>query len=253
MEEIEVVKKRINQTIWTLAFLLLLGVFVYSANYLFSHYLSRQQAQDEHDEMISIAYSVEQESGSPINFEELAMINEDIVGWIVIEGTNIDYPVVHGKDNEMYLHTTFFGTNNPSGSIFMDMRNTPHFSDAHTMVYGHHMRNDTMFASLTKFQEQSFFDDYSTFTIYTPEGKNRYEIFSAYVVSAYGDTYRNAFTTGEKFDTYLQYITGLSEVNTGITPISTDKIVTLSTCEYQFDDARMIVHGRLIGNDQNLN
>lgn len=246
MEEQKVLKKRVKQAIWLLIFSLSLGVFIYSGHHLLSHHLSRQEARNEHEKIMNIAYSMEQESTNPINFEELVIINEDIVGWIVVEGTNINYPIVQGEDNEKYLHTTFFGTNNPSGAIFMDKRNTSDFSDPHTFIYGHHMRNGTMFAALTKFQEQSFFDNYSIFTIYTPEGEKRYEIFSAYLVSAYGDTYLKAFATGETFDVYLQYITGLSEINTGITPSNTDRIVTLSTCEYQFEDARMVVHGRLV-------
>lgn len=249
MEGRKVLRRRVKQAIWLLVFALALGVFIYSAHHLFFHYLSRREAQTEHKKIVNIAYSVEQVGNNPINFEELARINEDIVGWIVIEGTNIGYPIVQGEDNERYLHTTFLGTKNPSGAIFMDKRNASDFSDSHTFIYGHHMRNGTMFAGLTKFQEQSFFDNYSTFTIYTPEGEKRYEIFSAYLVSAYGDTYLNAFATGEKFDAYLQYITKLSEINTGITPSNTGRIVTLSTCEYQFDDARMVVHGRLVVDD----
>lgn len=238
-------KKGVKRATWFLAFSLSLGVFIYSAYHLVFHFLSRQEAKNEHKEMMNIAYSVGQESDNPINFEELKMINEDIVGWIIIEGTNIDHPIVQGENNEIYLHTTFFGTNNPSGAIFMDKRNAQDFSDVQTIIHGHHMRNGTMFAALTKFQDQEFFDHYSIFTIYTPEGAKHYEIFSVYVVSAYGATYQNAFATGEKFDVYLQYITGLSEINTGIIPSNTDKIVTLSTCEYRFDDARIVVHGRL--------
>lgn len=210
-----------------------------------------QQAAREHAVVRDVAFAhglepVDEDDSARIDFEALHLINEDIVGWIYIPGTNIDHPIVQGADNDFYLRTTFTGETNASGSIFMDMRNLSDFSDQQTIIYGHHMRNGTMFTQLTLFQNQDFFDQHSHIMIYTPEGVKEYEIFSAYLAWAYSDTYQLALAGGEWFEHYLQYITGLSMIQTGISPAPTDQIVTLSTCEYVFEDARMVVHGRLI-------
>lgn len=242
--------KKIKKIIWSLAFTIALGVFLYAAYQLISQYLVYREAEQEHENIVAIARSEEkhadQEGSSPINFDPLVEINSNVIGWIVVEETVIDYPIVQSEDNETYLTRTFSGTSNASGAIFIDMNNAPDFSDSQTIIYGHNMNNGSMFAALAKFLEQSFFEMVPTFTIYTPEGEKHYEIFSAYVTSAYSDTYLNAFSTGENFATYLQYITGLSQISTGINPVSTDKIVSLSTCENTTDDARIIVHGRLM-------
>ena len=92
------------------------------------------------------------EQALSVDFEELKRINPDIVAWIRIEAAGIDYPVVQGKDNEYYLHHTFKGEENIAGSIFMDYRNTPDFSDENTIIYGHNMRDGSMFAALNRLQ-----------------------------------------------------------------------------------------------------
>jgi len=230
------------------AFLLIaISVFAYSGYQLLGQHLTYREADREHEEILSIASQDEkEEEGRQIDFEALREINEDIIGWLYVEGAGIDHPIVQTTDNEHYLTTTFAGLSNPSGAIFADYRNAPDFSDSQTLIYGHNMLNDTMFSPLTLFQNQSFFDQYSSFRIYTSEAVFHYDIFSAYLTSAYSDTYFKALETGELFEFYLQFVTELSEIETGITPNGADRIVSLSTCEYQFEDARMIVHGRLV-------
>ena len=92
-----------------------------------------------------------------VDFEGLLKINDDLVGWIYIDGTNVDYPIVHGPDNNFYLYKMFDGNYNRSGSIFMDGANSADFSDKHTLIHGHHMKNDTMFSGLPKYKDQQFY------------------------------------------------------------------------------------------------
>ncbi|MCL1990042.1 MAG: class B sortase [Defluviitaleaceae bacterium] len=236
--------------IFHLFFVLALLSASYAAFQIITIQLSYRQADQEHLTVRNVAFAqVEADAhvdSSEIDFEGLRLINAAIVGWIQMPGTNIDHPIVQGEDNVRYLTTTFKGESNPSGAIFMDARNQSDFSDHQTIIYGHHMLNGTMFSDLIRFQDQAFFDQYPVFTIHTPEGVRHYEIFSAYLAWAYSDTYLDAFATGDRFAEYLHYITGLSMIQTGIVPLPTDQIVSLSTCEYVFEDARMIVHGRLI-------
>ena len=112
-----------------------------------------------------------QETAVTIDFEELQKINPDIVAWIRIEGLGIDYPIVQGTDNEHYLHYTFRGEANVAGSIFLDYRNKADFSDSKIILYGHNMKNGSMFGSLKKYQDESVLLENQIVTIYLPGNK----------------------------------------------------------------------------------
>lgn len=181
-----------------------------------------------------------------INFALLKQINEDVIGWIEMPWTAINYPVVRGVDNEQYLRTTFRGESRRAGSIFMDYRNAPGFTDRNTIVYGHNMRDGTMFSKLTDFTKQWFYDANKFLVLYTPVATYRLEVFSAYVSDPSSPVYRISFGGDARFREYLDYIVGLSSVRTAVSPDVSDRIVTLSTCEYSTDDSRMLVHCRLV-------
>lgn len=102
-----------------------------------------------------------------VNFLSLEAINPDVVGWIAAEGTEIDYPVVRGKDNDFYLRHLFMGEQNKLGSIFMDYRNHSDFSNKNTIIYGHNMKDGSMFSSLIKYKDQHYYDKFPTMQLYT--------------------------------------------------------------------------------------
>jgi len=106
----------------------------------------------------------------PVNVPDLTVFNPDYIGWIRINGTEIDYPVVQGTDNVRYLNTTFMGERNPSGTIFMDNENRHGFLGL-SILHGHNMRNGTMFAGLHRFRDNEFLAEHSDVTIFTPEGE----------------------------------------------------------------------------------
>ena len=116
-----------------------------------------------------------------VDFAALKEINPDIVAWVYIEGTEINYPVVQGTDNQYYLKHLFNGKWNSSGCIFLDRRNEPDFSDRHSIIYGHHMKNGTMFSGLTQYKKQEFYQAHPTILLITPEQNIRVEIFAGYV------------------------------------------------------------------------
>ena len=138
-------------------------VFLFSGWKLVGYYLEYKKADDEYDK---IAQEVVKTKGKEriIDFEKLRKINPDTIGWVYAKGTNIDYPVVLGKDNDYYLHTTFEGTKNSSGAVFMDSHGDKDFRAEHNIIYGHHMRNGSMFADLMEFREQSFIKKQDTIT-----------------------------------------------------------------------------------------
>ena len=111
------------------------------------------------------------EEGGP-TLQELQKINPDVRGWLTVDDTHIDYPVVQGKTDMEYVNKDVYGEFSLSGSIFMDSRNSADFSDNYTLIYGHHMANGAMFGDITSFVEQKYFDAHKTGRLYFPDGKS---------------------------------------------------------------------------------
>lgn len=177
-----------------------------------------------------------------VDFEELSRINSDVVGWIFLEGTNINYPVVRGQDNEYYLDRLFDGTKNDSGCIFMDVGCAGDFSGKHSILYGHHMKDKSMFAVLPSYKDQNFYEGHSEMLLVTPDAYYRIRFFSGYVA----DTFANAWGlhfNDESFGNWLNEVQSRSCFEAKDFPDLEDQIVTLSTCTYDFASAKFVLHG----------
>ena len=127
-----------------------------------------------------------------IDFEGLRAINGDVVAWIQIPGIGVDYPVVQGKDNEHYLHYTFDGKTNKEGSIFLDYRNRADFTDSKVIIYGHNMKDGSMFSNLKKFQDAGFRKEQGRVLLYLPDRVLEYEIVECRKVSVRDSVYEVA-------------------------------------------------------------
>lgn len=180
-----------------------------------------------------------------VDFESLRKINPDVVAWIYIQGTNINYPVVQGWDNDYYLYHLFDNTYNKAGSIFMDYRNDYRLSDTNTVLHGHHMRNQSMFAQITGYTNQSFYDEHPYAMLLTPDGNYLVEFFSGYVADAYGSSWKMRFSSDSEYATWLNETAQKSHFASNVVPTVSDQVVTLSTCTYEYDNARFVVHGIL--------
>lgn len=130
-----------------------------------------------------------EESLPEVDFDGLRAINEDIVAWIQIPGIGVDYPVVQGKDNEHYLHYTFDGKANKAGSIFLDYRNRADFTDRKVILYGHNMKDGSMFSNLKKYQDASFRKEQGRVVIYLPDKVLECEIVECKQVSVQDSVY----------------------------------------------------------------
>ena len=177
-----------------------------------------------------------------VDFDELAKINPDIVGWIYIEGTDINYPVVQGTDNDYYLKHLFDGTYNSSGCIFLDYRCSADFSDRHSIIYGHHMNNKTMFGGLMSFKDQTFYDEHSVALLVTPTVYYKIQFFSGYVSDNWGNAW-DLVLDDSSYAAWLHEIQAKSCFETEYAPAPEDRIITLSTCTYEFDSAKFVLHG----------
>ncbi len=189
-----------------------------------------------------------------IDFNALWAINPDVVGWIRFDNTdavNVDYPIMHAADNDKYLRTDLYGDSHTSGSIFLEAANSGDLSDIYNIIYGHNMRNGTMFGTLRKYRDdEGFYDENPYFTIYTPTGAYRYTIFGYTNVEDDSDIYRVGFAPDAAYQQLINELLSISMYNTGIVPTINDRIVTLSTCTSAGDDYRFVVYGVCV--DQKL-
>lgn len=180
-----------------------------------------------------------------IDFALLKEKNPDVVGWVYIEGTNINYPVVQGEDNRHYVSTMFDGSTNKAGSIFMDYQNNPDMSDRHTVLYGHNMKNKTMFADILNYKDQAYYDEHPVGVYITPEKNYRFDIVAAHVVSLADSAWQLEFVTEDEIESWLREAMICSGFESRVQFQPGDKLITLSTCSYEFDDARFVLVGIL--------
>lgn len=196
---------------------------------------------------------VEKESQIPVlvdvRYEVLESINDDFVSWLYYEPLEISYPVVRGNDNDYYTSYTFEGTKNSSGAIFMDFLNKPDYSNYNTIIYGHNMRNGTMFGSLKKLlNDESLITGDPYFYVFTEDKSYMYEIFAVYVTKASSQTY-DLIKDEAGQEEYLDYIDGVATWLSDKEVKASDKIVTLSTCHGLHSNNRTVVHGVLIAEE----
>ena len=182
---------------------------------------------------------------SCIHFAGLKAVNPDVIAWIQIPALDISYPVVQGKDNAYYLHHLFSGESNINGSIFVDCHNQPDFTDQNTIVYGHNMKNGSMFGTLDKYQDKELFEQHPEFYLYLPDKILKYRIFSCYAGRTGSEGYRYHFPEAEDFQTFLDTVSSYRDYDTGTELSATDRIVTLSTCVNSRRNYRYLVHGKL--------
>lgn len=272
--------KTLGDMIRLIVMLAALAVFLYSGYTLYGFYKEYKKSSDEYDNLEN-SYAADQEQESenidnledddalqsisgqevrtvfedgeektlpvlknPIDFTQLLSVNSDIVGWLRIRALDISYPVVQGKDNDYYLHRTFEKTDNFAGCLFVNSYNMGDFTDQNTIIYGHNMKNGSMFGKLKNFSDPEVFKKSRYFWIFTPDFIYQYRIFSASVVDKTGLTYQISFTDDE-FDQFISRAYSNSVVdNQGVTVTKEDRIVTLSTCTGD-DSTRFVVMGKL--------
>lgn len=179
-------------------------------------------------------------------FRRLRDISADIVGWIKIEGTKIDYPVVKGSDNVFYLNRNIKRDWAVRGAIFMDYRNTGGSGDLNTLIYGHHMKDGSMFGGLAKYKEESYYAEHPYIILDYPGKTTKWQIFSVYVSRSEDGLVQTDFDDDEEFADYVLNSAARSMYDTKVEVTGDEPILTLLTCTYEFDDARLVLHAKQI-------
>ena len=184
-----------------------------------------------------------------VDFDALRKVNEDVIGWIYCEDTVIDYPVLHGEKNDTYLYTLYTGEYNPSGSIFADCTNAKGVVDSNIILYGHHMLDGSMFASLTNWFKQDYYDAHPVMWFLTPEQDYRVDLFSGYTTTADSWVYTIYQGPSIQFDSYLQVVRNSSVFTTDVELDGNAHYLLLSTCAYngdEYGEYRTVLHGKLV-------
>ena len=247
-------------------------LFLVAGFFLLRIYLNYRRGADEYAEL-NANYVVMPETASAeetdaaaaeaeeyprlnIDFNSLSALNEDLVGWIYVPGCGISYPIVRGQDNDYYLNHTFLKSSSSSGAIFMDYQDAAGFIDFNTFIYGHNLKDGTMFTALGNYRtDPDLIREYPYFYIYRSNGSIRkYRICAFYNDEGYSDSYFRV-TTPEDKAAYIAMINTKSVMTQGL-PLAEgehevsaqDLLVTLSTCQDSVRSGRrFLVHGYLVG------
>lgn len=240
-----------KKTIWLIVLLICLGVFIGCSIYFINGYLQHKKIEDlKNDSLVSSQESSNKEVAVPVDFDKLEKANPDIYAWINIPAVNVDYPILQNEtDNAYYLNHTVNGQKSVYGSIYTENYNSKDFSDFNTVIYGHNMKNGTMFGSLKKFRDSTFFNENRYITIYTKGRILKYEIFAAYTWDNKHILLSRNFENEYNRNVYLEEIFAVRDMNSQISKeievTENDRIITLSTCMNN-KSKRFLVSGVLV-------
>ncbi len=192
--------------------------------------------------------SGETEEALPVVHIDLAGLqarNPDVVGWLWIPDTEVNYPVMQAADNQKYLTRDFYLNYDVGGSIFMDYRNQADASDENTILYGHNMKNKAMFGGLKLYAALEYRQEHPDLYLFTQEGMFRYQIFAAYKTESSSPSYTREFSEGEK-GAFLRYIASCAGETRTELPEENARLLTLSTCTSVRKTERFVLHAALL-------
>lgn len=262
-------KKKGGGIFWKLLFLVALCVFCFSMYQLVNIYLGYKKGVDEYhavaeattvqsSEPLEVVEEKKDEEGNlipeeeltvnppEVDFDALKAINDDVVGWLELEAIpSISYPIAQGEDNEYYLHRTIKKTYNFAGSVFIDSTNASDFSDCNTIIYGHNMKNGSMFNNIKSYTDQSFADEHPYIYIYLPDGTvSQYKVVVGHIISETSVLYNTHIVDTASF---VQEMVKTSSIKVDFDQSQVQSIITLSTCTSAGSESgkRNVVHAIL--------
>lgn len=253
---------------WLLNIMMIVCVIVFlgSGLYLVRYYKSAQNSEEAIGELVDLksedgdmteTAEIQTNEGKTIQkkYRKLYKKNEDIIGWITVRGTKIDYPVMQTpEDNEYYLHRNYQKEYDVNGLPFLDAQCNAEDEESNLMVYGHHMKSGLMFKHLMDFAEHDFYQTHKTVYLDTLFEEREYEVVAAFYSQIYKgktDAFKYYEYIGslskERFDTYVKNVKKLSVYDTGVTPEYGEQLLTMVTCAYHTEDGRFVVVARRKG------
>ena len=215
-----------------------IAIMIYSGVQLVKYLYTYVAVEQELEEVQQVAQHTE--------LTKLQALHPRIVGWLTLEGTRLDNPVLQAADNDFYLRHNYKGEESRGGSIFMDFRNDADELGRHTIFYGHVLRNGTMFGDLAKFAEQSYANEHPVFLYETTQSQYELHVFAAYETTT-DFYYIETDFTDETYMTFVNEIQARSVITMPVTIDETDRIVTFSTCTTSVnEEERFVVHAKIV-------
>ena len=222
-----------------------LAVFLYSAGNLANiGYKYHKVNSDNKKLQEEVVTEVKQDSplDRKVDFNRLKSINEDIIGWIYIPNTNIDYALLKGKTNDTYIHTNYEKKYSFAGSIFLDEDNNALLTDSNTIIYGHNMKNGSMFANIKKFADHDYFVNHPEVYIYLPDGSiNVYSVYSTKIIEATSDYYLKNID----YASYVANAKSFAKQSRDVDTQNAAPLLLLSTCYAPDTTTRSVLFARL--------
>lgn len=223
-------------------------VFCYSAYNLINIYLNYKKIDDDYGELAKTytEEKEEKESYLQINWDELLQRNKDVKAWIQIPNTNVNYPVLQGETNDTYIHSDIDHNELSAGSIFIASENEDPFNDFNTVIYGHNMKNGSMFNNIKSYTDQSFADEHPYVYIYLPDGTvSQYKVVVGHIISEISSLYG----TNNDMDksSFIQEMVKTSSIKVDFDQSQVQSVITLSTCTSAGSESgkRNVVHAIL--------
>lgn len=250
----------IRKSVFLVAFVVLICTTIYLIGYFAEGFKQSGIVDDAASAWDNDNSTQKNESGIFIGFEELMKANSDIKAWIKIDGTNINNPVYQTTDNDFYIDHNMNKESSRYGALFIDKNNviSENKVSQNTIIYGHHMRDGTMFGDLKNYTDLEFYKQNSIIDYTTLYKEGKYKIFGVFITNTLpehddGEVFnylRTDFSSEQDFLSFVSEIKMRSIIDTGVDVIGSDEILTLSTCTYEFDDARLVVVARRIREDE---
>ena len=283
-------KSTISKILYIVTLVILIGVFLFSAGALLKYYIESQQSKQTYEKIQSLRgdYTrpaptaptlsnlptdpsgetqateptsplvsiTDPETGEQIQilpeFSELYLLNTDLVGWLTIPGTNVDYPVVQSPETpDYYLHRDFYGNYDSHGCLYAREQCDVNAPSDNITIYGHRMKDHTMLGHLAKYERKDFWKDHQYLHFDTLTEYHTYQIIYVFTTTASvgkGFQYHLMVDAAdqEEFNAFLVNCASNSLYDTGLTANYGDKLVTLSTCEYTQENGRLVVVAKRI-------
>ena len=246
-----------KKVLYVFCIMLLISSILISSYFIYKELKENKKQENNFEELIEIVEQTNPEDKEQvetvINIDNLYAINSDIVGWLRINDTTINYPIMQIKSNpNYYLHRDFYKKYSSYGTPYMSEECNINTSD-NLVIYGHHMNHKKVFGALENYKSKEFYENHKVIEFTTLEEMKKYEIFAVFKTVVYSKNtfkYYNSvnFSNEDEFNTFVNKCKELSFYETNIKPKYHDKFITLSTCEYSNKNGRLVVIARKIDN-----
>lgn len=249
--------KKVKKSYKILIFILLI-IIICSVIYIVNYFLDKEEVKEESNLLNTITVDkadiTPEKTERMLQIEELKKKNSDIIGWIEIEGTNINYPVLQGEDNDFYMNRNYDKEESVYGALFLDAGYDWNIESNNFLIYGHNMQDGSMFNNLLNYADEEYYKEHPIIRFTTTEEDAEYEIISAFRSRVYYKSEKNVFRyyyfinpkTEKEYNEFVENAKEASLYDTGKTAEYGDQLITLSTCAYHTEDGRFAVIGRKI-------